>query len=69
MPYFDPVVVLLRLVKSLLTSPLRPRIEPLEEATIGLRVWPNDLDLNMHVNSGRYLSFMDIGRVEILAIP
>jgi acyl-CoA thioesterase FadM len=67
MPYFDPVVVLLRLLKSLLTSPLRPRIEPLEEATIGLRVWPNDLDLNMHVNSGRYLSFMDIGRVEIIA--
>jgi acyl-CoA thioesterase FadM len=32
-----------------------------------MRVWPNDLDLNMHVNSGRYLSFMDIGRVEILA--
>src|SRR4051794_41550798 len=32
-----------------------------------MRVWPNDLDLNMHMNTGRYLSMMDIGRVEILA--
>lgn len=31
-----------------------------------MRVWPNDLDLNIHVNSGRYLSFMDIGRVDLL---
>src|SRR5262249_49967517 len=31
-----------------------------------MRVWPNDLDLNVHMNSGRYLSMMDIGRVEIL---
>ncbi len=30
---------------------------------ISLRVWPNDLDLNLHVNNGRYLALADIGRI------
>lgn len=65
--YSPAVVVLLRFLKALLTAALRPKIEPLGTAEIRMRVWPNDLDLNVHVNSGRYLSFMDIGRVELLA--
>jgi acyl-CoA thioesterase FadM len=32
-----------------------------------MRVWPNDLDLNMHATSGRYLTFMDVGRIDLLA--
>ena len=60
------MVLLLRIIKSLLTSIFRKRIEPLGEAVLTMRAWPNDLDLNMHVNSGRYLSFMDIGRVDLL---
>ena len=39
----------------------------LDQATVTMRVWPNDLDLNMHANSGRYLSFMDVGRVDLLS--
>lgn len=31
---------------------------------IALRVWPNDLDLNLHVNNGRYLALADIGRLD-----
>jgi acyl-CoA thioesterase FadM len=27
---------------------------------------PNDLDLNVHMNSGRYVSFMDVGRIDLL---
>lgn len=65
--YSRAVVVLLRLLKALLTSTFRPKVEPLGTASIHMRVWPNDLDLNVHVNSGRYLTFMDIGRVELLA--
>lgn len=61
------MVVLLRLFKALFTSRFHPKIEPLGQSAIRMRVWPNDLDLNMHVNSGRYLTFMDIGRVELLA--
>lgn len=61
------MVVLLRFLLSLLRSLSQPKLEPFGEAVIRMRVWPNDLDLNMHVNSGRYLSFMDIGRVELIA--
>lgn len=33
---------------------------------VSLRVWINDLDLYRHVNNGRYLSLMDIGRIPLL---
>lgn len=61
------MVVLLRFLKSLIVSRFEPKLDPSGEAVLRMRVWPNDLDLNMHVNSGRYLSFMDIGRVELIA--
>ena len=64
--YAPLVVVLLRLVWALIRSRFKPRINVLDEAAVTMRVWPNDLDLNVHVNSGRYVSMMDIGRVEIL---
>ena len=57
------VVVLLRLIKCLFTSAFKRRIDPLGEGLVTMRVWPNDLDLNFHANSGRFVSFMDIGRV------
>jgi len=28
------------------------------------RVWPNDLDVNRHVNNGRYLTLADLGRLD-----
>ena len=31
-----------------------------------LRVLPNDLDLFLHVNNGRYLTLMDLGRLHIV---
>ena len=30
------------------------------------RVWPLDLDLSLHMNNGRYLTIMDLGRIDIL---
>ncbi|HUP47901.1 MAG TPA: acyl-CoA thioesterase [Thermoanaerobaculia bacterium] len=59
------MILLFRLIKCLITSRFRPRIDVLGESVFRMRVWPNDLDLNMHVNSGRYGSFMDIGRVDL----
>jgi len=38
----------------------------LETTTLRFRVLPNDLDLNMHMNNGRYLSIMDIGRTDLV---
>jgi acyl-CoA thioesterase FadM len=61
------MVVLFRFLFALLKSRFRRRVGILDDCIIAMRVWPNDLDLNMHVNGGRYLSLMDIGRVEILA--
>ncbi len=61
------MVLLLRLIITILTSLFKPPIDPLGTALVRFRVWPNDLDLNIHMNSGRYVSFMDIGRVDLLA--
>jgi acyl-CoA thioesterase FadM len=60
------LVVFFRLATALVGSSLRPRIGPFDVAALRMRVWPNDLDLNMHASSGRYVSFMDIGRVDLL---
>jgi acyl-CoA thioesterase FadM len=38
-----------------------------EASTLHFRVWPNDCDLNIHMNNGRYLTFMDLGRLHLLA--
>jgi acyl-CoA thioesterase FadM len=32
---------------------------------LSLRVLPNDLDLNFHMNNGRYLSICDLNRVDL----
>ena len=61
------MVVLFRFLFAIFKSRFRRRLGILDDCVIAMRVWPNDLDLNMHMNSGRYLSMMDIGRVEILA--
>jgi acyl-CoA thioesterase FadM len=53
----------LRLFRVALSLIGQPRIEPLAVTRIRLRVWPNDLDANLHVNNGRYLSLADIGRM------
>jgi len=35
----------------------------LDTTRISLRAWPNDLDPNIHVNNGRYLTLADLGRM------
>jgi acyl-CoA thioesterase FadM len=44
-----------------------PPMQILGEDVLRLRVWPNDIDLNMHMNNGRYLSVMDYARMRLLA--
>ena len=39
------------------------KVDLLATTRVHLRVWPNDLDFNGHVNNGRYLALADIGRV------
>jgi acyl-CoA thioesterase FadM len=37
-----------------------------ETHAVRFRVWPNDLDTNLHMNNGRYLTLMDLGRVDLM---
>lgn len=57
--------LLLRLLWKFLTLPLRPKVSFLDPGLIHLRVWPTDLDLNLHMNNGRYLTVMDLGRLDL----
>lgn len=54
----------LRLLWTLLRSWALPRIEPGRAIERRLRVWPGDLDLNAHMNNGRYLTILDLALVE-----
>ena len=54
--------MLLRLWYTLASGLARPRHDPLDESRVSLRVWPNDLDINLHMNNSRYLLAMDLGR-------
>jgi len=45
-----------------------PRIGVFDEDVLRLRVWPQDIDFNLHMNNARYLSFMDYGRVHLSAV-
>ncbi|HYH80493.1 MAG TPA: acyl-CoA thioesterase [Longimicrobium sp.] len=58
--------LLFRLVWVALASLRRARLGTLDESTVRLSVLPGDLDLNGHMNNGRYLSLMDLGRVDLL---
>lgn len=56
-----------RLLKTILLYLLRPtRHGILDESVVRFRVWPNDLDTNLHMNNGRYLTLMDLGRLDLL---
>lgn len=56
----------LRLIKTVLAAIFGRSIESLGESAITLRVWPNDLDANLHMNNGRYLTLMDLGRFDLM---
>ena len=38
-----------------------------EESRVSFRVLPTDCDINFHMNNGRYLAFMDLGRLHLTA--
>lgn len=58
--------LIFRLLYVLLTVRFRGRLDPLDESVVPFRVLPNDLDFNLHMNNGRYLTLMDLGRVDLL---
>lgn len=56
----------LRLLLLLFKPRMKKKPELLATAVLHLRVLPNDLDFNFHMNNGRYLSIMDLGRIELI---
>lgn len=44
-----------------------PRLGILDEDRLDMRVWPNNIDFNFHMNNARYLSLMDFARMHLLA--
>lgn len=56
----------LRLLYVLVVSVFRPRL-PAGKTTSELTLFtlPNDLDINFHVNNGRYLTLCDLSRVDL----
>jgi acyl-CoA thioesterase FadM len=43
----------------------KSRLGLFDESVLRMRVRPTDCDVLMHVNNGRYLSLMDIGRIDL----
>jgi acyl-CoA thioesterase FadM len=57
----------LRLLWLLLTARSRGTLAmPGGVSSLSFRVWPHDLDLSLHMNNGRYLTLMDLGRIDVM---
>jgi acyl-CoA thioesterase FadM len=56
----------LRLIWMLLTAHFRRPVQLFETSRLRLRVLPNDLDFNGHVNNGRYFTLADLGRLDFV---
>ncbi|MFT3730304.1 MAG: thioesterase family protein [Hyphomicrobium sp.] len=56
-----------RLLWVLLTARRRGALAlPTDVSRLAFRVWPHDLDLSVHMNNGRYLTLMDLGRLDVM---
>ncbi len=54
----------LRLVWTWLRARLLPPVRPGDTIELRLRVLPNDLDINGHMNNGRYMTIADLALIE-----
>jgi len=55
-----------RLLRTLLLTFFQPKVAFHDQVRLNFLVWPTDLDLNMHMNNGRYLTLMDLGRLQLM---
>lgn len=57
----------LRLIWCLVAARLRPALKfPAETSVLRFRVGLFDLDTSLHMNNGRYLTLMDLGRLDAI---
>jgi len=57
----------MRLFRVLCAARFRERLEILGTSVVGFVVWPHDLDVNLHMNNGRYLTIADLGRMDLVS--
>ena len=55
-----------RMLRIFVMGLFRSRIDLLDSSELRFRVLPTDLDINVHMTNARYLSFMDLGRTDLL---
>jgi acyl-CoA thioesterase FadM len=55
-----------RLVWTWLRARRKPPIEMGDTIELDMRVWPHDLDINGHMNNGRYMTITDLALIEYL---
>jgi acyl-CoA thioesterase FadM len=58
--------LIFRLLIVLLRARNRRPLDLSGVSRVAMRVLPNDLDLNLHLNNGRYLTIMDLGRIDFI---
>lgn len=58
--------MLIRLFWLIVTQSRRSRCDLLDTIETPMRVYPNDLDIFMHVNNGVYLTYADLGRIDLI---
>ncbi|HYD66864.1 thioesterase family protein [Azospirillum sp.] len=58
--------LLFRLVAVVLAALFGRPLGLTEAGRLRLRVWPTDLDFNLHMTNARYHSVMDLGRIDLL---
>jgi acyl-CoA thioesterase FadM len=58
------MIMLFRLIWVIIAAFFRPKLGLGGQSRLHLRVWPNDLDINIHMNNARYLAMMDLGRTD-----
>lgn len=57
-----------RLILFLLLTPFRDKLRSgTDLSVLNYRVHLTDIDSNVHLNNGQYLTFMDLGRLDIMA--
>lgn len=60
--------LIFRMIYVLIAGMFRERLTPGNYVSeLSLHVLPNDLDINMHMNNGRYLTICDLNRVDLFA--
>ncbi len=54
-----------RLILIIVCSFFKPRVDFADKISLNLRILPNDLDINRHLNNGRYLTILDLGSIDL----